>query len=202
MRRITVLLVGIFMAFSVKAQSIVLKCGSLSFLKNEKFVMVHYDYSNMGVGKFDKEEDYVAKKVSDYNAKEAGKGDRWKESWIADRKASFQPKFEELLNKQLKSAGVYFGPENKDAKYTLIVKTTFTEPGYNIYVTRKSASVDVEAVFVETANPSNMVAVIISKRNPGTSFGGNDYDSGVRISEAYAKCGKEIGKFIVKNISK
>jgi hypothetical protein len=31
---------------------------------------------------------------------------------------------------------------------------------------------------------------------PGKVFMGNDYDTGERISEAYAKAGKELGKYL------
>jgi hypothetical protein len=197
------LLLGIvFITGSISAQTINIKSGTLDFLKGEKILNISYDYSQFGVGKFDKEEDYIAKKVSEYNEKEAGKGDKWKENWIGDRKGTYQPKFEELINKSLKPSGLYVGPENKDAKYTLILKTTFIEPGFNIYVTKKYAAVNVEAIFVETANPDKVLAVIISKNNPGRTYGSNDMDTGIRIGEAYAKCGKELGAFLMKKALK
>jgi len=185
-------------ACTTEAQKIVLKSGSLDFLKDQKFLMIKYDYADMAVGKYDKEADYVNKKVAEYNEDEPGRGDEWKEKWIGDRKENFQPKFEELLNKYLEPEGLYVGKENEDAEYTLILKTTFTEPGYNVYVSKKYASINVEAVFVETANPDNVVALIISKNNPGRTYGGGDFDTGIRIGEAYAKCSKELGQYIVK----
>ncbi|UCG28004.1 MAG: hypothetical protein JSV24_01210 [Bacteroidales bacterium] len=185
---------------ALSAQKIVLKSGDLDFLKGEKFIDIEYDYSNMAVGKFDKEEDYVNKKVDEYDKKYpgTGRGEQWKEAWIGDRKARFQPSFEELLNKYLEKPGVYVGPENDDASYTLILKTTFTEPGYNIYISKKPAKINVEAIFVETANPENVKALIISKNNPGRTFGNEDFDTGIRIGEAYAKCGKELGAWLAK----
>lgn len=192
----------VFAAFTLQAQKIVVKSGDLGFLKSEKFLKIEYDYNGMAVGKFDDEADYIAKKVTEYNEKEPGRGDTWKEAWIGDRKARFQPKFEELLNKYLEKPGVYVGPENDDAAYTMILKTTFTEPGFNIYITKKPAMVNVEAIFVETGNPENVKAVIISKNNPGRTYGSGDYDTGIRISEAYAKCGKELGNFFLKKVYK
>lgn len=185
---------------SIEAQKIALKSGSLDFLKDQKFLMVQYDYSEMAVGKFDMEADYISKKVAEYNEDEPGRGDEWKEKWIGDRKENFQPKFEELMNKYLDEEGIYLGEENEDAKYTLILKTTFTEPGYNVYVSKKYASINVEAIFVETANPDNVIALIISKNNPGRTYGGGDFDTGIRIGEAYAKCGKELGQYLIKEV--
>jgi len=38
--------------------------------------------------------------------------------------------------------------------------------------------------------------------NPGTTFTGYDYDTGLRIAEAYAKCGKSLGAFLSKKAFK
>jgi len=187
---------------TLNAQKIVLKKGSLEKLKTEKFFNIEYVYDGMSVGKFDKEEDYVAKKVTEYNEKEKGRGDKWKKSWIADRKSRFQPKFEQLLNKYLDGKGVFVGEENKDAKYTMILKTTSTEPGFNIYVSRKPAMIDVILYIVESENHDNVIAEIVSKGNTGSGLGTNDFDSGARIQEAYAKCGKELGKWLTKKAYK
>ncbi len=181
------------------AQKIKIKSGSLDPIKNEKVINIKYDYSDMRVGKFDKEEDYVNKKVTEYNEKEKGKGDLWKKKWIRDREERFEPKFEQLINKYLDKTGISV-EESEDAKYTFILKTTFTEPGFNVYVHRKPALIDVELTIVETANPDNVIAVIESKKNTGTSMGMDDYDTGARIREAYAKCGKELGKYISKKL--
>ena len=189
------------MLFSVVAfsQKITLKSGDLSGLKGQKFIKIEYDYSTMRVGKYADEKDYVADKVKAYNEKEAGRGDTWKKSWEGDRGSRFQPNFEELLNKYLTKAGVFVGPENKDAAYKFVVKTTRTEPGYNIYVSRMNAEIDIEVIVYKDGKE---VARIISKNNPGRTFGGNDYDSGERIQEAYAKAGKEIGNWLSKNYLK
>jgi hypothetical protein len=37
---------------------------------------------------------------------------------------------------------------------------------------------------------------------PGRGAMGNDYDTGFRIQEAYAKCGKETGAFLAKKAFK
>ncbi len=58
--------------------------------------------------------------------------------------------------------------------------------------------INVEVIFVETANPDNQIAVIEMTNVPGRGAMGNDYDTGYRISEAYAKCGKSLGALLVK----
>jgi hypothetical protein len=55
-----------------------------------------------------------------------------------------------------------------------------------------------EAWIVETANKSNVIAKISVERALGRTFGGYDFDTGERISEAYADAAKAIGNFIKK----
>lgn len=176
---------------NVWAQKVKVLEGSLDVLKGIEKINLEYDYSDMGVGKYANEADYVDKKKSDYNEKEAGRGDEWEKAWKADRKNRFQPQFEELFNKY---SGVTAG-NIPSAKYTLIFKTKFTEPGFNVYVTRKNAEIDGEVLIVETANHDNVVARISVLNCKGRTFGGNDYDTGTRIQESYAVAGKGVGKF-------
>jgi hypothetical protein len=176
-----------------------MKSGSLGFLKQEKQVNVEYSYEGMRVGKFVNEQEYIDKKVAEYNQKEAGRGDQWRQAWLDDRTRRFQPHFEELLNKQFAgtSKDLKFGAY-KDAKYTLILKTTFTEPGWNAAIMRSPAFIDVEASFLETQSRVNTLAVVTITKSPGADVWGFDFDAGQRLQESYAKAGKELGKFINK----
>lgn len=177
------------------AQKLKITQGDLKALSGETSLNVIYQYSPMGVGKFDREEDYVAKKKAEYNEKEPGRGDKWEQSWIEDRQKRFEPQFEELFNKYSKNLQVGINPS---AKYTMIVKTTFTEPGFNVYVTRKNARIDGEILIVPTGDNNNPVATISFINSPGRTFGGYDYDTGTRIQEAYAALGKSLAKMVGK----
>ena len=173
---------------NLKAQKIKVTEGSIDAIKSETSLNFEFTYDNMGVGKYDKEADYVAKKTEDYNKKEAGKGDTWAKAWVEDRKYRFEPKFKELFTEYSEKT------EGKTAKYTLIFKTIFTEPGYNVGVSRKNAQIDAVVLIVETANKSNVIAKLSLENALGRTFGGGDYDTGQRISEAYADAGKALGK--------
>lgn len=177
-------------AGSANAQRLKLTEGSLDAIQSETSLNFDFTYDNMGVGKFEKESDYVAKKTEEYNKKEAGRGDNWAKAWVDDRKDKFEPKFIQLFTE-------YSGKtQSAKAKYTLIFKTTFTEPGFNVGVMRKNAVIDGEVWIVETANPSNIVAKITVDKALGRTFGGYDFDTGGRIMEAYADAGKALGKFV------
>ncbi len=181
------------------AQKIKVTQGKLDFLKDQKTINVIYAYDNMAVGKYAKEQEYVDDKVNDYNEKEAGKGDQWKENWVADRSAKYEPQFEELMNKELEKYDVVVG-NYPDAEYTLVLNTLFTEPGFNVGVMRKPAYVNLEAVFVKTGAPQEAIAVVKIDKAPGRDVMGFDYDAGYRIQEAYAKAGKELAQYINKTV--
>jgi len=146
---------------------------------------------------------FVDEKVAKYNEKEPGHGDRWRRAWVDDRTGRYQPKFNELLNKYVsaKKKDLEFD-SFKDAKYTLILKTTFTSVGYNVAIMRRPSFINAEAILVETQNRSNVLAVVTITKAPGNDAWGNDFDAGMRIQESYAKAGKELGVFIAKQISK
>ena len=192
MKKLLALAAIALFAFSgnLKAQKIKVLEGSIDAVKAESSINLEYTYDNMSVGKFDKEEDYIAKKKEDYNNKEAGRGDTWAKAWVDDRKNRFEPKFEELFTEYSNKSN------SKKAKYTLIFKTIFTEPGYNVGVMRKNAQIDAIVLIVETANPANVIAKISVDKALGRTFGGYDFDTGGRIAEAYADAGKALGKYL------
>lgn len=181
------------------AQKIVEKSGDASVLKGQTQVNVEYDYSSFGVGKFATEQEYLDKKYAEYEAEEAGKGKRFKESWLAARKNRYHPKFEELINKGMEGKKMTFG-EYPNAKYTLIVKTTFVEIGFNVGVMKKPASVSFQYDIVETANHGKVLASMTQDNVPGSQMAGFDYDVGSRVAESYAKGGKMLAKLLGKKL--
>ena len=180
----------VFFVLTANAQKIKKIEGDLAVLKSETTMNIEFTYTDMSVGKFEHESEYIEKKKAEYNAKEPGRGDSWAKNWIADRKMVFEPKFIDLFEKSTDMV------VKATAKYTIIFHTTTTEPGYNIYITKKNAEIDAEATVVETANRSKIIAVISVKNAPGRTFSGNDFATGDRIAECYAVSGKKLGKFI------
>lgn len=186
--------VAVAMAISLglSAQRIKTVDGDFSVLQDQQKINTEFTYDNMKVGKYDKEADYVADKTASLNKKEPGRGDTWAKAWVTDRNERFEPKFNELFEK---SSGL---STSKDAKYTLIFKTISTEPGFNIGITRKNAEINAEVLLVETANKDKVVAKATVQKAVGRTFGGYDFDTGERISEAYADAGKALGKYVKK----
>lgn len=185
------LLTLVTMAWS---QKIKVTEGSISVLSGQSEVNVEFTYDNMAVGKFDKEADYVADRKQNMNNKEAGTGDKWAAGWVEDRKKRYEPKFFELFNRE----SAVQGGSKPNAKYTMIVHTSFTEPGFNVGVARRPAMINAEVTIVETANRGNAVCKITIVGAPGSGAMGYDFDTGFRIQECYAVCGKRLNAMIKK----
>jgi hypothetical protein len=186
------LVFSLFIFSSVQAQKISLSEGDLSPLAGQKELNLEFEYSNMRVGKMS-EEDYVNKKKDEYNKKEAGRGDTWAKAWVDDRQTRFEPKF--IMSFNQFSGGMTAGPMAA-AKYTLKLKTTFTEPGFNIVVHRENARINMEAWLVETANKDKVLAKVLVEKSPGGAWFENDFDTGQRIAEAYGNAGMTLAGFI------
>jgi hypothetical protein len=173
----------------VAAGGIRVESGSLAFLKPGGHVNVEYDYSDMKVGRKPKdavpEQEFVARQ----NQKQAGRGDSWRLEWIG-RTNQFQLKFQELLNKQFAEGNISleFGAF-KDAKYTLILKTKTILTGSQGFAPSPPC-LTADAVFVETNNRTNTVAVVKLVNLPGQGMW--EFD----LREAYAKAGKDLGILI------
>ena len=175
--------------------------GDFSALKGEENINVKFTYEDMSVGKFDKEADYLAEKVADKNKDEAGEGDAWKAKWIDDREFRFEPKFFELFNEYGKDNG-FEGGEFDDAKYTLVINTYHTEPGFNVGVMRRPAHINVDIQLVETAAMDKALGKLKMEKVPGRDAWGFDFDTGYRLQESYAVVGKVLAKYFTKKVYK
>lgn len=195
-RLFTILTLALLLPVASNAQKLKLTKGNLAAIKNEKEMLIEFDYSGFAVGKFKNESDYKAKKIEEYNKKEAGKGDKWSESWDRDKEVRYPEKFIALYNKTTKSAQV--NPTADGAKYKMIVLTTFIEPGYNVGVSSKPASANMVIRIVEVDNPDTIVAEITVTGAPGATAMGMDFDTGMRISECYAISAKKLAALVNK----
>lgn len=193
-----ILAVSGLMAFSASAQKIKKTEGKITPVKGEEVIKVEFHYNDMTVGKNLTEEEYIERKVEEYNKKEAGSGDKWKESWVADRESRFEPKFIELFNKYVEDADLE-GITEGSSNYTLQVHTYYTEPGFNVGVMRKPAYIHVKYTIVKTGT-DDVVVAFDQQKVPGADAMGYDFDTGARISESYAKAGKSFGKMLAKEL--
>lgn len=190
--RFLLLLCAILVAGSISAQKITVKSGSLKDLKGVDKIKMVYDYSNVGVGDFTNEDDYIAKRMEEAEKKTPGSGPAWKEKWFADRAKQYEPKFEELLGKYLENVKL-----GKDVESDVVmnVHTTFIEPGFNVGVMRRPAFINLTITVTKAGAEMAVVEIL---KSPGADAMGFDYDAAFRIQEAYAKAGKSFSSLIKK----
>ena len=168
--------------------------GDLKCLKGQEFVNVQFTYHHMTVGKMT-EQAYVDKKVSEYNQKEAGKGDNWFTMWEGDKNSVYPASFCDLMDKHSKVK-----TSKNEQAYTVEVNTDFFEPGFNIGIAKQNAFISVTIKIYANANPEKVLATVTITKAPGRTVGGNDYQVSDRVSEAYAKAGKEFAKILTKAV--
>jgi len=175
------------------SQEIKLESGDLSFLKGQTQVTVEYNYSEMAVAEYPKEADYVTHKMDEANKTTPGSGDKWFANWKEDRTKLFQPEFEYELNKRTKSLVASSSATN--TTYTLIVKITYTDPGYyKSEFVQKKGSIRATFTFVDSKDHSKVLAVL-----KGTHLKSSDVaeDTSGLVVGAYAEAGILLGDQIV-----
>ena len=174
-----------------------LNSGDISSLDNVKAINIVYDYSDLGVGAFRKEEDYIKKRSDEMEAKEKGSSERFKKDWVDARKRRYEPKFEELFKKVgMDDIGMDVTNYATNNDVTLVVKTVFIEPGTNIGIYKKPAYVDFECTFKDKSGKD--LCVFFVKNAIGSQAMGFDYAVEARVQESYAKG----AKMLVQNIAK
>lgn len=184
----------LFACSGAAAQEVELTKGDLSILKGETSINVEMTYEKMAVGDFNKESEYIKKRIEELNTKEPGSGDKWVIEWEEQKKNYFGDKF---------MLGVFKNFEvkyDKSAKYTLIFNTRALEPGYQIGISKRNAGVDGTVTLIETGKPEKKLAVLYVERKPETKWRGAAFDAKSRMGDAYYVDGVAVGKFIEKNI--
>ncbi len=174
--------------------------GNIKNLKGISEYNLVFDYEGLKVHKFETEEDFLKEKMDKREAKYPGegRGERFKKSWFADRENLYEPKYMDSFNKRFKKQEVKALKGLESAKHTMVVKTTWIYPGYNVGVMKQPSKVNATITVYETANPDNILCSVAYKNMPGSNFYGADYNSGMRIAESYAKLAKEMAKYIIK----
>jgi hypothetical protein len=180
--------------------------GDVKFLKGQTSLSVKFSYDNMMVGELT-EDAYIKQKTQEQNRMKSGTGDTWATKWTEDRVSRYEPEFLKFFNNAIKKLGIVANSVTGEASttYTLLIKTTKIEPGVYVGVSAfgrdagKETYINIQADIVETANPSNVLASISTTKVIGEAASFANYDSGLRITNAYMNAGKNIGNFIVKN---
>lgn len=192
-----VLLLAVMLTVPAMAQKIKVTQGSWENLSNVKAYNLEFDYTNLMIPKYDSEEEFLKDKMQKREEKKAGDGERFKQSWFADRDERYKPKFIESFNKRFDENELQVG-EGLDTEYTMKIHSTMIYPGYNVGVMRQNSKLEATIYVYKTDDPSNILFAADCTKVEGSGAAGYDFNSGYRISEAYAKLAKGFAKNLKK----
>lgn len=185
------IVVSLFVISATNAQKIKVESGDMSFFEDLADISVVFEYpEDMKYGKTTLQE-YMDKKVKEKEASVEGSGEEWKEKFIADRER-YNEKFVYALGKYAK--GLYVAEDDPDFEYTMIVKTTFMEPGFQMGFQSKNSAIDLEIKFVKTNAPDKVIATMKVSKAPGAAHP----DAGERMADAYFTAAQSLGKYLKK----
>ena len=196
-KQLTIVIVLLCTTF-VFAQKAKITEGKFSNLKGITEFNLVFDYTDVQIPKYKSEEEFLKDKMEKRDEKEAGTGQKFKESWFADRADQYEPKFIESFNKRFENGEVKVDRDLDTAEYTMKIHTTLLSAGYNIGISRQNAKIDAVITVYKNDNPDKAILKVNYERAEGAGAMGHDYDSGYRISECYAKLAKTYAKTILK----
>ncbi len=172
--------------------------GSPSTLSNETSFNVKIDFSE---AKFYKEnmseEEYIKKRMTDIeNDKGPEEAEEWKKDWELHKSEKMYEKFIHAIEKKGKK-GVTFSKDG-DAKYTLIIQVDWIHPGWYGGVAKKASTLNTTLIFVETANPDNVVLKLTCTKAYGDQYPVGIPNTNDRITRAFDMVGVGLGKYMKK----
>lgn len=179
-------LLGLSM-FAQKGKVIQGKWKTLSGIENFD---LEFDYSDVEIPDYETEEAYIQEKMKEKNEDEPGQGEIWRKKYYADREEHFEPKFIESFNKR---GDQKVGKELDNSDYTLKVITNRASNGWNVAVMRKPARIDA-IIEIYNGEENSPIFKVKYENVKGADALGYDFESHVRLGEAYAKLAKSFMK--------
>lgn len=184
----------LFLYFSGNAQQIKLFYGDLHGLKGQYSYDIKFEYDSLIIGRDKPEDVYLNEIKQRWEEKKPGKGAAFVKLWFDDRKRLYEPSFVQMFERY---SNVKLN--DKDAKYTLILKTKNMEGGWAIMpISMHGGEIAGELWIVESADNNKVKAKINFYKVRGEDFYGGDFDMTNRIKSAYMIGGKFLGFFVKK----
>lgn len=191
MKKIFLFLFAVITTTIFAQNKLTIESGNLDILKGQTEVNVQRIYGEplFQADNFT-ETEYIERRHKETVSKKGEAAWKtWIDTWEQHVETIWTEKFIEGLNKSKK---IKFS-QNVETKYTLIIQPKWMYAGWKGFVTQPG-KLSADITIVETANPSNVLATIKADKIEGI---GSKVDYGMeygRISAAYEKTGKELGK--------
>ncbi len=181
----------------VPKQNIEILTGSPKYFKKAGSYFIQFDYSDLKIGGYENEEAYIAYMREDAELRRKS-ADEWEKKWFSDRKSVFEPKFLEVFHKYA-AYKIKLDPKVKEHNFVLKLQTQFIEIGFNRNFQKSPTYINVLATLSDE-NSTEEPLVISMKYLIGNEVMSSYSADFRRIEEAYAKCGKELAKYMRKVI--
>ena len=181
----------------VPDQEIEIVSGTPKYFKNASSYLIQFDYTDLEIGGYENEASYIAYMREDAELRRKS-ADDWEQKWIDDRKTVFEPKFLELFTKHAGSKMI-IDPNNKGQEFVIKLHTQFIEIGFNRNFKESPTYINVIAT-ISDKDDTEKPLVISMKYIIGKEAMSSYSADFRRIEEAYAKCGKELAKYMRKVI--
>lgn len=201
MKKRNTFLFGILLlsTFLFNAQDIKFKIesGQASGLENAS-IGIFYDYTNLVVNEFKNEEEFL--KYRQENLKEDPKKfEEIKRFWYDNRKSRYEPKFEQIFNKNADyniSAVNY----NEAANVKLTVQLLRAETNFLGGTAETKAFCDFRVTFSD--KEGKPIVIYTMKNVPGSTDMNYNFGPGAGITESFAKAAKILVKDVNYRIKK
>lgn len=171
--------------------------GNPKYFKKASTYFIQFDYSDLKIGGYENEVAYIAYMREDAELRKKS-ADEWEGKWVSDRKSVFEPKFLEVFHKFVGSE-IKLDPKAKEQNFVLKLHTQFIEIGFNHNFQKSPTYINVLATLSDE-NSNEEPLVISIKYVIGNEVMSSYSADFRRIEEAYAKCGKELAKYMIKKI--
>ena len=191
MKKQLILFIALLCTTFMFSQRVKVAHGSYKALKGITEYNVEFDYSNLSIPKYKSEEEFLLDKMAKRDDKNPESGERFKESWFADRENRYEPKFIESFNRRIGKVNRHVG-KDIGAAYTMRIHTTMMWAGYNVGVWRENSKIEATISIYKNDDPNNLLFVGDFTKVEGGGLSGMDYNSGDRIAEAYGKLAKKL----------
>lgn len=175
-----------------------IQSGNPKYFKIAKNYHIQFEYSNLIVGGYADEQSYIDYMKEDAELRKKGSSDNWIRKWYSDRTDVFQPKFLELFNKYAGNK-IILDTVFTYQQYVLKLHTQFIEIGFNRNFKKSPTYINV-IVSISEVNGSGKPLIISMENVLGEEVFSSYSADFRRIEEAYAKCGKELAKYMRKVI--
>lgn len=160
--------------------------------------------------------EFLDARAEEYNENRKGAGDEYVETWHKNFNDRYGYKFCELMNKYQEKfgTGVKMKPELEEFDGKVVIQPTWIYLGYVNPMMAQPSKVTTEISFQDA--DGNELCRILMEESPGSvnafsgnmasqnmGFGGADVEGEfARITESFAKCGKDLSGYLGKKVYK